>query len=209
VPDTALPGKVAASGTSWVPNQPIQMLVDGRVIGTVKPGDTGTLDATQVSVPRSGCGTHVVLAVQVVTPDADPVKTHLPLIDKALELRAKATLTVVCTPAFLSADPPVIGDGNTTVAAGVGFTPGRQVQLVWTYLDGSPMADACSAEVSAGGTFLVTCLALPNSALGTRLLKAAEKVPAGDPVIARTGQTEVLVVPGSMTPKHGRFLERR
>jgi hypothetical protein len=209
VPDTALPGKVTGTGTNWVPNQPIQVLIDGKATNTVTPNDKGVLEASQIKVQRLGCGKHVIEAVQVVAPSADPEKTHLPVIEKALELRAKAGLTVVCTPAFLSADPPVIGDGNTTVAAGVGFTPGRKVLLTWTYLDGSPMADACTADVSAGGTFLVTCLALPNSALGTRLMKAVETVPPGDPVIARFGQAEVLVVPGSMAPKHGRFLERR
>ncbi|MCW2503517.1 MAG: hypothetical protein JWO79_1801 [Actinomycetia bacterium] len=209
VPDTALPGKVGSSGKNWVPNMDVQVLVDHRSIGTVKPGDTGVITAAQLSVPRSACGAHVVEAVQVVAPDADPEKTHLPVLDAPLQLRATATLTVACTPAFLSVDPPVVGDGNTTVAAGVGFTPGRSVQLTWAYLDGTPIADACTTAVSPGGTFLVTCLVLPNSPMGPRLLKAVETVPPGDPVRARFGQADLLVVPGSMTPKHHRFLERR
>jgi hypothetical protein len=210
LPDTALPGKVTTSGTGWVPNQKIQLLMDGKAVATITPGDNGNL-AESPKLPRSACGKHQLEAVQVTAADADPDSTHLPPLLADFVLRAKATVTVVCTPAFLAVNPGVVVDGNATEAAGVGFTPGRTVLLEWAYEDGARLGDACEAKVSAGGTFIVNCLVLPNTALGMRLLRAVEIVPPGDPVAARKGEAPLLVVPGSMDRGHtsGRFLERR
>jgi hypothetical protein len=106
-------------------------------------------------------------------------------------------------------DPAVVPAGNTTTAAGAGFVPGRTVRLEWRSLDGRLIGDACSATVGPGGTFLETCLVLPNSPLGARRMRAVEAVPPGDPMAGRTAAADLLIVPGTMERGRGRFLQRR
>jgi hypothetical protein len=198
--DSALPGPVTLTGTDWVPLQPVSLTVDGKPLGTVTPSRAGGNFGGPTRLPRLGCGPHRIEALQLIEVDEG---TRPPLT-----LRKQATLTVTCTPAFLTVDPAVTPAGMVTQAAGAGFVPGRTVRLEWIDLDARPLGEAGTAVVGAGGTFLTTCLVLPNSALGTRRLRAVEVPAGGDPVGARTGLADLLVVPSAMDRGRGRFLER-
>jgi hypothetical protein len=198
--DSALPGPADVAGTGWVPLRPVTLTIDGKPLGTVTPDRVNGDFAGPVWLPRLGCGAHRLEAVQVAQLSKPPVAP--------LTLRKAAAITVSCTPAFLAVDPAVSMAGMVTTAAGAGFVAGRTVRLEWIDLDARPLGDAGTATVGAGGTFMVPCLVLPNSALGTRRLRAVEVVAPADPVAARTGMADLLVVPSSMERGRDQFLER-
>lgn len=206
LPDTALPRNVGVTGGDWSPLAPVQFTLDGQPVpGTVTPNQDGGTFRTDLKLPRRDCGPHTLEAVQVVAQNPDGIEGP----PRTLELRAQATITVTCGMASLAVNPAVTPESTTTTAAGAGFVPGRAVRLEWLDVGGRPMGEACTTSVSSGGTFLVTCLVMPNSGLGPRRLRAVEVPAAGDPVGARTGVADLLVVPGSMIPGRVRFLERR
>jgi hypothetical protein len=189
--DSDLPGAVDVAGTGWMPVRPVRLSLGGTTFVTDR---TGTFTG-KAPLPRLACGPHLVNAEQV---SAKP----------ELVLRRSATITVTCTPAFLAVDPAVTPAGMVTTAAGAGFTAGRTVRLEWIDVEGRPLGDAGTTRVGVGGTFLHACLVLPNSLLGTRRLRAVEVPAAGDPVAARNGVADLLVVPSAMERGRGQFLER-
>ncbi len=191
--DSALPGTADVTGTGWVPLRPVELLLDGKPLATVTTDRaTGSFTGPQ-KLPRLGCGAHRLEARQV---------------NRELTLTQTAAVTVTCTPAFLAVNPAVTPAAMVTTAAGAGFTPGRMVKLEWQDLEGRPLGDAGNVQVGPGGTFLQACLVLPNSLLGTRRLRAVEVVAPGDPVSARTGAADLLVVPSAMERGRDQFLER-
>ncbi len=203
LPDTALPGTGDAAGTGWVPGRPIDFTVDGRALVTVTAGKSGEFRGS-LRLPRLGCGEHLIEARQVVAQRAaEPLPQPSPLV-----LSRTGTITVTCTKASLLVDPTVTPAGMVTAATGTGFVAGRQVRLEWVGPDGRLLGEAATATVGSAGTFVATCLVLPNSDLGTRSLRAVEVQPATDPVAARTGTADVLVVPSTMERGRERFLQR-
>jgi len=198
--DSALPGPADVAGTGWVPLRPLTLTIDGKPLSTVTPDRVNGDFAGPVRLPRLGCGAHRLEAVQVAQLSKPPVAP--------LTLRKAAAITVSCTTTFLAVDPAVSTAGMVTTAAGAGFVAGRTVRLEWIGLDVRPLGDAGTATVGAGGTFMITCLVLPNSVLGTRRLRAVEVAAPGDPVAARTGMADLLVVPSSMERGRDQFLER-
>ncbi|MDQ1658603.1 MAG: hypothetical protein QOD41_3686 [Cryptosporangiaceae bacterium] len=199
--DTALPGPASVSGSGWYVHNtavPVQFALDGVAVGQATPNATGHVSG-RIRLPRAQCGVHTLAAVQAYD-NGDGF---------SITLTAQATVTVRCAAAELAVDPPVAGAGRTVDAIGGKFVPGRTVTLEWTLPDGTPLGDAGSAVTEADGTFRVTILVMPNSDLGARKLHALETPPAGDPVGAREGFADVLIVPGSMAPGRHHFLERR
>ena len=203
LPDTALPGTGTTAGTGWVPSRPINFTIDGRPLVTVTPGKSGEF-AGPLRLPRLGCGEHRIEARQVVEQRSPK---PLPLTS-TLVLSRTGTITVTCAKAALLVDPTVTAAGMVTAATGTGFVAGRQVRLEWVTPDGRLLGEAATATVSSAGTFVATCLVLPNSELGTRSLRAVEVPPATDPVAARTGAADVLIVPSTMERGRERFLQR-
>jgi hypothetical protein len=199
--DTALPGSSTVTGSGWYVRRvpvPVEVLLDSVKLGETNPDATGAI-STRLRIPRASCGVHRLTARQ-------SYDNHDGF---SITLTAETPVTVRCAVADLTVDPPVTEAGRTVDAVGGSFIAGRTVTLEWTALDGSPMGEAATATVEPDGTFRVTILVMPNSDLGTRKLHALESPGAGDPVGAREGFAEVLIVPGSMTPGRGHFLERR
>jgi hypothetical protein len=202
LPDSALPGTGTAAGTGWVPARPVGLTVDGRPLDPVTPGEAGQFRGP-LRLPRLGCGPHRIEARQVVDLGADkPLPRPAPLI-----LASAASITVTCTAAVLTVDPTVTPAGMVTTATGAGFVAGRTVRLEWTALDGRLLGEAATTTGTTG-SFVTTCLVLPNTELGTRRLRAVELPAAGDPVGARVGQADVLIVPSTMERGRERFLQR-
>jgi len=205
--DSALPGSTRVTGTDWYPGLPVTLTLDGKQLTSITLG-RGDRDFNQdVKLPRLNCGQHKLAAGQVADVGGEKRVAQLAPED-TLVLRKEVTITVTCTPAFLAVEPAVTPAGMTTTAAGAGFVAGRTIKLDWVDLNGRSLGEAGTAEVSGGGTFLVTCLVMPNSELGTRRLRAVEVPAAGDPVTARSGQADLLVVPSAMERGRHRFVER-
>jgi hypothetical protein len=199
-PRASQPRPVSVSGSSFHPNVPVDITLDGKQVATAVTGDSGAVTKA-IRASGLGCGDHRVIVSERPDSPTIPVDTFVAPAASDGPLQGAALLHVLCggggparTPhPTLALAPPVISAGMMTHVTGSGYTPKHAVTLTWHLTaGGTAAAFPASVVASASGTIDIYCLVLQHEPSGSRLLVATDG--------AGTAKADAVVDGGTMQP---------
>jgi hypothetical protein len=199
-PRASQPRPVSVSGSSFHPNVPVDITLDGKQVATAVTGDSGGVTKA-IRASGLGCGDHRVIVSERPDSPTIPEDTFAAPAASDGPLQGAALLHVLCegggpakTPhPTLTLAPPVISAGMMTHVTGSGYTAKHAVTLTWHLTAGGTAAGfPASVVASASGTIDVYCLVLQHEPSGSRVLVATDG--------AGTAKAAAVVDGGTMQP---------
>lgn len=199
-PRASQPRPVSVSVSSFHPNVPVDITLDGKQVATAVTGDSGAVTKA-IRASGLGCADHRVIVSERPDSPTIPEDTFVAPAASDGPLQGAALLHALCegggparTPhPTLTLAPPVISAGMMTHVTGSGYTAKHAVTLTWHLTaGGTAAAFPASVVASASGTIDVYCLVLQHEPSGSRVLVATDG--------AGTAKADAIVDGGTMQP---------